>query len=220
MFDDPNVFITCVNCTTSVRATFDAATDAFLLSEHPNCEQVGQIPEDQESQIHIHCIGHGRASQWQNAMDERQRTRRMQSYDGPTDKLVNVPTPVPVGDAWHTLYAATSLAFYQLQGSTPKEVLQHVDGGVGYRPLVVVSYETRVLLGNPTGIYTESFCPRLDEDDHETTRNLKVLAIDPRYWDWPEGTVKPPSISDYCNEQGIKGLKFRKKELDAIKDAS
>ena len=110
----------------------------------------GEVVESERS-IGISCIGHGRASRWENAMAERFRSQRMATTDKPTFKLHNLDTPVEIGDEWQTLYVSSSVAQYYIGAETPEKALSQADGGEFYRPLYLASFETRVLKSHPTG---------------------------------------------------------------------
>ena len=91
------------------------------------------------------------------------------------------PVDLKVGDEWRRRYAAVTAGGYSLRARSLNAAIREAKryaGGDGplARLVAVAVYETRVLDGQPNGIYTEYYCPKLDEGDHDITRNLRVVG--------------------------------------------
>lgn len=218
--EDGNLFATCPDCGERKSVHYHE-DDVFRTLAHycDTDEPVERIIVD-EGTIFIACLGHARASAWEDSMAERFRARRVAQSDKPKFKLHNMETPVEVGDEWRTLYVSSSVARYFIGADTMEKALSGADGGQGFRPAYIASFETRVLNGHPSGIYLRNYGPRLDEEDVEVTRNLKMLAVDPRFYDLGnKATDGLPSIAKYCAFHGIKPPKYTLKELRALAEA-
>ena len=90
-------------------------------------------------------------------------------------------TEVEVGKTWRRRYVAVALGGFMLRAESLQKAIsaaKRYAGGTGTIADVVSVgvYETRALDGQPTGVYTENFCPMLDEADFDLSRNLRVVA--------------------------------------------
>ena len=91
------------------------------------------------------------------------------------------PVDLKVGDKWKRRYVAVTAGGYSLRAKSLQQAIKEARryaGGRGKLAEVVAvgMYETRVLDGQPNGIYTEYYCPKIDEGAAEITRNLRVVG--------------------------------------------
>ncbi|MCY4375361.1 MAG: hypothetical protein OXC31_16490 [Spirochaetaceae bacterium] len=98
-----------------------------------------------------------------------------------TVTLAGKEIDLKLGDEWRRRYAAVTAGGYSLRARSLNAAIREAKryaGGDGplARLVAVAVYETRVLDGQPNGIYTEYYCPKIDEGAAELTRNLRVVG--------------------------------------------